>query len=520
MREKASNLDGEAPLSDKESGAEVIFPDGSRYTGEVVDGKPHGRGVQVWQDASRYEGTFKNGLPDGSGLWNSSDGSSYQGDVKANEFHGAGTYVWPDGSSYIGHYVRGKRHGRGLYRWADGSSYDGDFKGDHRHGYGLRTFLAGDHYEGDYVRDKAHGVGARHLSNGDFYTGGYFNNKRHGYGTYKHSDGTLYKGFFLNGRRHGKGNVTLSDGLELSGSFMNGHPVGELAKKLRSDSEAVCERRCDLLSATEEAADQFMKSVDCDFLLTQVGSVWAVLTGEFDDRDKQYWSSIREMKEVPVYKYEFLAPSFLLIRGICHYADPSVTSLDPNFILLFNSVFQEFRPFPRRDLERLIIAGGCREIHESDQIALITMMALENATHRRPSATQITQMIEDEKDKAVRVQLRFEKSLASRSLVDRYSNLLPVVKRHWQKLENKRIYAGAIPTTSSRHSNYCQSSLTIGQNDLEAAARGSVSNACSKFLCSGCASTSVDEVYLTCATCLAPVCSDCGSCECREPNAQ
>ena len=518
MKVRPNNLGERATQFDAELDASgLILADGSRYIGNHLNGVPQGFGTQIWPDGSRYEGTFKNGLPDGLGLWNSSDGSSYQGDIKANEFHGAGTYVWPDGSSYIGHYVRGKRHGRGLYRWADGSSYDGDFKGDHRHGYGLRIFPTGGRYEGNHVRNKAHGQGVSHLSNGDVYKGGYFNNKRHGYGTYRSKDGTFYKGFFLNGRRHGTGHVTLPDGRELSGSFLNGQPVGELGEKLSSDSygmnEAVSVKRCDLLSASEAAARQFMQTVDCDFLLIQVGDIWAVLTGEFEDRDKQYWSSIRE-EEVTAYKYEFLSASFWLVRGVCYYFEPTIASCDSDYIFLFNPIFQEFRLFPRRDFERLISTGDCKEIPATDQIALTTRRAYEISSHRRPSAIQITQIIENERDKIARTRLRFEKSLASRAVVDRYSNLLPVVNKHWLNLKSKNVYGGVIPTTQPPNSDRVQPTLLIGISDLRTSGEESIKAKRSQYICAACASTQVDNVFLTCAVCLAQVCSACSTCEC------
>jgi hypothetical protein len=38
----------------------TTLANGSVYTGERVNGKKHGRGVQVWPDSSRYEGMWEN----------------------------------------------------------------------------------------------------------------------------------------------------------------------------------------------------------------------------------------------------------------------------------------------------------------------------------------------------------------------------------------------------------------------------------------------------------------------------
>ena len=43
------------------------YGDGSRYEGEMQDGKWHGRGVYSWADRRRYEGEFRAGKRDGNG---------------------------------------------------------------------------------------------------------------------------------------------------------------------------------------------------------------------------------------------------------------------------------------------------------------------------------------------------------------------------------------------------------------------------------------------------------------------
>ena len=57
--------------------------DGSLYEGEVVDGKPHGKGKQILTNGSIYEGDFADGKRHGKGKM------AYPGRVEEGE--------WKDG---------------------------------------------------------------------------------------------------------------------------------------------------------------------------------------------------------------------------------------------------------------------------------------------------------------------------------------------------------------------------------------------------------------------------------------
>ena len=59
--------------------------DGTWYIGEVKNGKPEGRGQQIWSDGRMYVGEFKNGKLDGRG-----------------------TYAYPNGVKYLGEFKDGK----------------------------------------------------------------------------------------------------------------------------------------------------------------------------------------------------------------------------------------------------------------------------------------------------------------------------------------------------------------------------------------------------------------------------
>ncbi len=55
------------------------YPDGSKYKGEMKNGKRHGRGIFVRPDGMKYEGEWKDDKPGGQGTLNSPDGKQRSG---------------------------------------------------------------------------------------------------------------------------------------------------------------------------------------------------------------------------------------------------------------------------------------------------------------------------------------------------------------------------------------------------------------------------------------------------------
>jgi len=57
----------------------LVWPDGTRYVGSVVDDKRSGKGTIIWQDGTRFVGTFKDDLRNGPGTMILPDGTVYNG---------------------------------------------------------------------------------------------------------------------------------------------------------------------------------------------------------------------------------------------------------------------------------------------------------------------------------------------------------------------------------------------------------------------------------------------------------
>jgi hypothetical protein len=75
------------------------------YTGELLDGQPHGTGRLEFDNGDLYRGEFAEG-----------------------RFHGTGTYLWAHGARYEGEFRNGSMHGEGVYTASDGTRIAGTWR--------------------------------------------------------------------------------------------------------------------------------------------------------------------------------------------------------------------------------------------------------------------------------------------------------------------------------------------------------------------------------------------------------
>lgn len=94
------------------NGVGTIRYSGGNYTGDIVDGAPHGNGKIIWDSGAVYEGEWRDG-----------------------HRHGKGTMTWTDGkTTYVGDWVKGQMTGYGVCTFPNGSKQSGrwekgEFKG-------------------------------------------------------------------------------------------------------------------------------------------------------------------------------------------------------------------------------------------------------------------------------------------------------------------------------------------------------------------------------------------------------
>jgi hypothetical protein len=252
----------------------LTLPDGSSYEGQVVDGNPHGKGIQVREDGYRYEGEWKDGVSHGKGDMYGPEEHHYHGDWKNDVFdgfgivinkhgryeggfvdgnpNGKGVHTWVTGQRYEGYYKNGKRQGQGKHTWPDGKSIEGIFKDDKIPDTGfIISKTPGNYtYEGYIKNGKQNGKGIKKWANGDTYDGNWVNGKTSGFGVYiwndtgtryeggwqddepvngifSWKDGSRYEGEWKNGLMHGQGSYTFkNDKSSHTGGWKNGEKSG------------------------------------------------------------------------------------------------------------------------------------------------------------------------------------------------------------------------------------------------------------------------------------------------------
>ena len=136
----------------------VMSMDGTVFTGQVKDGRPHGKGLRSSPTGTRQRGLWLNGdefqvtgtlvCADGTievGSWNRdgtkssgtitwTDGKKYEGEwmlepgLRNNLPDGKGTMTWPDGRVYVGEFDDGLVEGRGKMTYPNGKVEDGLWK--------------------------------------------------------------------------------------------------------------------------------------------------------------------------------------------------------------------------------------------------------------------------------------------------------------------------------------------------------------------------------------------------------
>ena len=77
---------------DKEATGDLLYRDGSRYTGQVSAGKPHGRGRETNKFNDVYDGSFIHGVREGEGVESLASGDVYEGNFVSNKRNGYGIY--------------------------------------------------------------------------------------------------------------------------------------------------------------------------------------------------------------------------------------------------------------------------------------------------------------------------------------------------------------------------------------------------------------------------------------------
>ena len=72
----------------------------------------------------------------------------YRGEMLSGKPHGKGSVTYSNGDAYDGEYHKGKRQGFGVYSFADGEKYEGQWYNNQQHGKGVYYFQNNNRYDG------------------------------------------------------------------------------------------------------------------------------------------------------------------------------------------------------------------------------------------------------------------------------------------------------------------------------------------------------------------------------------
>jgi hypothetical protein len=143
----------------------LTLEDGSIYEGDIINGKPHGKG-KLTLTFGIYEGDFVNGVRTGKAKLVYSNGDIYEGDYTNGKRTGVGKYTFANGESYEGDWVDANYHGKGKYTYTNGDIFEGIYENDVPQLKGKMIYTNGIVYEGDLIGSVPNGKGKMILTDG------------------------------------------------------------------------------------------------------------------------------------------------------------------------------------------------------------------------------------------------------------------------------------------------------------------------------------------------------------------
>lgn len=138
----------------------------------LTNEQPQGRGTVTWENGSKYSGDWVNGKAHGHGVMDYSNGDKYEGDWREGSRYGHGTHHFKDGGVYCGQWRNAAPDGQGKMTLGNGSHYVGSWKEGKWHGHGIVRPVNGGEWEGMFHDGKCT-VGTLRRPNGEIEIGRY-----------------------------------------------------------------------------------------------------------------------------------------------------------------------------------------------------------------------------------------------------------------------------------------------------------------------------------------------------------
>lgn len=209
--------------------AEIIFADGSVYSGDANNKTIDGSGKLQFATGDLYVGSFVDGVRDGKGVYTWKSGDQYDGEWENDSMSGSGIYNYADGSVLNGEFQSNAFEDGSLHTENEFGTYDFSFKDGAPVSVEI-VLTDGTTYEGDMDEQGLNGSAQIKYSNGDTYSGEVTNGMKNGNGKYTWENGANYDGSWFSDVMQGKGTYKYTkdeDGYALTGNFSNGLPDGD-----------------------------------------------------------------------------------------------------------------------------------------------------------------------------------------------------------------------------------------------------------------------------------------------------
>ncbi|MEW5313928.1 MAG: hypothetical protein WDW38_005459 [Sanguina aurantia] len=200
---------------------EYRWPNGAHYTGQVSNGKRHGRGRMAFADSLVvYEGEWSQGMRHGQGtLFSNSERTAfYKGSWEGDQKSGLGIMQYANGDAYEGSWKCDVKTGHGVLTWGSTQQqYTGQWKGNKPDGLGTHLWFQA----GAVPESPTHAL----LLMYNRYVGHFRGGKRSGYGILYYATGARYEGGWRGDAKHGEGCFVFENGEVFRGMFVEDRPV-------------------------------------------------------------------------------------------------------------------------------------------------------------------------------------------------------------------------------------------------------------------------------------------------------
>ena len=208
---------------------QINFPDGTIYTGTVINNELTGEGKYIFEDGSTYEGSVLNGLRHGKGTFKSKDGIYYEGEWENGLKHGKGKTIIGN-MELEGEWVNDIINGKCRIKWKSGNLFDGKLENNKMNGNGYMVWKnKNEKYTGMWKDNLQNGLGIHIWYDSknenkyfrDRYIGEWKEGKRNGYGKFYYSNGNIYEGYWKDNIKEGFGILYYNDRTKYIGTFKN-----------------------------------------------------------------------------------------------------------------------------------------------------------------------------------------------------------------------------------------------------------------------------------------------------------